>query len=334
VLGIGPDAHIRRLLAQSLHEMPLVGALKIDWLGDWATFGIDDAARPNAPPPLPAEGTDGDGGGLEQLVELPVFAGVEVRNLGAAAAFLAGARQIVESAAPGVIEWREAGKHRDVPFVAVRAGGEGGRSMAASFKDIALYYAFCKGTLTLSLAEAALRRRIDDCLDGRRPQPPAAGPDVDRHSAQLVVDVDMRERGPLWWRVVMMAARNNVGETDRWAPAAAEAVLRGAPGASPAAARALARRTFAAVPTTVEGKAYLLDDAGLRDPLRGTYRPLERRTWQDLVASDGAPLVRLLRTIAHLRSEVSFDDEPRIAGDKAPEPARSLHVKLRLATPM
>jgi hypothetical protein len=332
VLGIGPEAHLRRLLSQSLHEMPLVGALKIDWLGDWATFGIDDTARPNAPSLPSADGTGSSTGDVDEWVDLPIFAGVDVRNLAAAAAFLAGARQVVESAAPGVVEWREAGKHRDVPFVVVRAG-RGAGSMGASFKDLAVYYAFCKSSLTLSLSEAALRRRIDDCVDGRRPQPPPAGPDADRNSAQLVVDVDMRERGPLWWRAVLLAARNNVGGTDRWGPFAAEAVLRGAPGASPATARALARRTFGAVPTTVEGKAYVLDNDGLRDPVHGMYRPLERQTWQDLIGADGAPLVRLLRTISHLRSEVSFDDEPRIAGagDKAADPPRSLHVKLRLA---
>jgi hypothetical protein len=41
-----------------------------------------------------------------------------------------------------------------------------------------------------------------------------------------------------------------------------------------------------------------------------------------LLASDEAPFVRLMRAIARVRSEVSFDDEP--------EQARSLHVSLRL----
>src|SRR4029079_8504202 len=43
-VGLGPDAEIRRLLTQSLHELPLVGALKADWLGDWALLGMDDTA--------------------------------------------------------------------------------------------------------------------------------------------------------------------------------------------------------------------------------------------------------------------------------------------------
>ncbi len=329
VLGIGADASIRQLLSRSLREMPLVGALKIDWLGDWATFGIDDAARPDGEAVPVGDGTSQLDLALSQLSELPVFAGVEVRSPAAAVAFLAGARQVVESAAPGMIDWREAGKHRDVPFVAVRAARD--KSDLGAFKDISLYYTFCKGSLFLSLAEAALRRRIDDCVDGRRPQAPAAGSEPDPQSAQLVVDVDMRERGPLWWRLVMLATRNDWSRTDSWSHAAAEAVLRGAPGAPPAVTRALARRTLGAVPTTPEGQAYLLGEDGIRDPLRGLYRPSAPRTWQDLVAGEGAPLVRLLRTISHLRSEVSFDEEPRVAGEKPnADPARSLHVRLRL----
>src|SRR5205085_2551015 len=140
-------------------------------------------------------------------------------------------------------------------------------------------------------------------------------------------------RGPLWWRVVMLALRNNWSGDGRWAPAAAEALLRGAPGASPAAVEALALRTLGILPTTPEGRTYTLADDGLHDPARGRVRPPDQNRWQDAVAIDGAPLVRLLRTISHLRSEVSFDDEPRPAGQPPnTEPPRSLHVKLRLNT--
>ena len=63
---------------------------------------------------------------------------------------------------------------------------------------------------------------------------------------------------------------------ERWSLGAAEAVLRGAPGASPSVARLLARDTLGAVPVTPEGAAYVLADDGLRDPLRGV-RPSEPR---------------------------------------------------------
>jgi hypothetical protein len=60
--------------------------------------------------------------------------------------------------------------------------------------------------------------------------------------------------------------------------------------------------------------------------LRGVRGANDRPGIADLVASDESSFVRLARLIARARSEVAFDDEP---GSGA-QPARSLHVKLRL----
>src|SRR4029079_12259205 len=107
-------------LTKSLKELPLVGALKVDWLGDWATVGIDDLpGKPKAFDPNSSSGSFQRA--LDQLVELPIYAGVEVSSPPAAAAFLASVRQVVSGVAPGAIEWGEAGKHRGTAFVAVRS---------------------------------------------------------------------------------------------------------------------------------------------------------------------------------------------------------------------
>ena len=189
-IGIGADAEIRHLVTRSLREMPMIGSLKVDWLGDWAMVGVDDTATPASREAIKKEATTGvSDRSLRDLVDLPVYAGIEVRNLTAAVAFLAGARAIVDQAAPGSIQWGEAGRERDVPFVAVRAGG----AFAAETKDVALYYAFCKSALVLSLSESALRHRIDDCLDGRQPRTRSA---TGAEGPQWIFDLDMRERGP------------------------------------------------------------------------------------------------------------------------------------------
>jgi hypothetical protein len=325
-IGIGADAEIRHLLTRSLREMPMVGALKIDWLGDWALVGMDDTATPASRESLRKEASTGVSGAsgtsdrsLRDLIELPVYAGVEVRNMTAAVAFLTGARAIVDQAAPGTIQWGEAGRERDIPFVAVHAGS----AIAEETKDVTLYYAFCKSALVLSLSESALRHRIDDCVDGRHPRARSV---AGGEGPQWILDVDMRERGPLWWRLALMAASNQSASGARWSSATAEAVLRGAPGASPSVMRVLARDTLGAIPVTPEGHAYVLADDGLRDPLRGVRGANDRPGIADLVASDESPFVRLGRLIARARSEVAFDDEP---GSGA-QPARSLHVKLRL----
>jgi len=325
-IGIGADAEIRHLLAKSLREMPMIGALKVDWLGDWAMLGVDDTATPAARETIKKEATTGvTERSLHDLVELPVYAGIEVRNLTAAVAFLTGARAIVEQAAPGTIQWGEAGRERDVPFVAVRAGS----AIGTETKDVTLYYAFCKSALVLSLSESALRHRIDDCVDGRQPRTrSAAGAD----GPQWIFDLDLRERGPLWWRIALMAAGGQSTASVRWSTAAAEAVLRGAPGASPSVVRMLARDTLGAIPVTPEGYAYVLADDGLRDPLRGVRRGTEPMGVADLLASADSPFVRLARLIGRARSEVAFDDEPgsKPPGRAAVQPARSLHVKVQL----
>ena len=321
-LGIGPDAEIRQLLTRSLREMPLVGSLKADWMGDWALLGMDDTATPASREAIRKEATTGvSERSMRDLVELPVYAGIEVRNMTAAVAFLAGARHALEQAAPGAIRWAEAGRQRDVPFVAVRAGSAGGDET----RDVALYYAFCKSALVLSLSESALRRRIDDCLDGKQPRTRSS---AGSEGPQWILDMDVRERGPLWWRLALMAAAGSSSVNVRWSMAAAEAVLRAAPGASPSVVRALARDTLGAIPVTPEGYAYVLGDSGLHDPLRGARRASDRLGLVDLLASEESPFVRLVRLIAHARSEVAFDDEPKVG---AGAPARSLHVKLRLA---
>jgi hypothetical protein len=319
-IGIGPDAEIRQMLTSALRGLPLVGALKADWLGDWALLGMDDTATPASRDAIRKEATTGvSDRSLRDLVELPIYAGIEVRNMTAAVAFLAGARHVLEQAAPGAIQWGEAGRQRDVPFVAVRAGSAGG----AETRDVALYYAFCKSALVLSLSESALRRRIDDCLDGKQPRTRAA---AGSEGPQWIFDMDMRERGPLWWRLALIAASGRSTISERWSLAAAEAVLRGAPGASPSVVRMLARDTLGAIPLTPEGYAFVLADDGMRDPLRGTRRGSDKLGLHDLLASEESPFVRLGRLIAHARSEVAFDDEPRAAGSQA----RSLHIKLRL----
>ena len=321
-VGLGPDAEIRRVLTQSLHELPLVGALKADWLGDWALLGMDDTATPAAREAIKKElagGTPGERS-FQDLVELPIYAGVEVRNMTAAVAFLAWARHALEQAAPGAIQWAEAGKERNLPFVAVRAGSAVGEAT----RDIALYYALCKNALLLSLGESALRRRIDECLEGKQPRArAAAGGD----GPQWILDLDLRERGPLWWRLAILAAAGQAPASERWSVAAAEAVMRGAPGASPPVIRTLARDTLGAIPVTPEGHAYVLAEDGMHDPLRGARPGAGKAALTELLAGEESPFVRLGRLIAHARSEVSFDDEPKVGGQPA---ARSLHIKLRL----
>jgi hypothetical protein len=94
----------------------------------------------------------------------------------------------------------------------------------------------------------------------------------------------------------------------------------------------LARETLGAIPVTPEGYPYVLGEDGLYDPLRGPRRGGDKPGLPDLLASDESPFVRLGRLISRAHSEVAFDDEPgaKSTGRAGAQPARSLHVKLRL----
>jgi hypothetical protein len=325
-IALGPDAHIRRELASALRQVPLVGSLKVDWLGDWALVGMDDTATPAARDTIRKEAGTGAGErSFRDLIELPIYAGIEVRNMTAAVAFMAGARAVLEQAAPGAIHWGEAGRERGLPFVAVRAGSEENGEM----RDVAVYYSFCKSALVVSLSESALRHRIDDCLDGKQPRALSTTAAAKAEGPQWILDMDMRERGALWWRLALMAASGGASVSEHWSVAAAEAVLRGAPGSSPSVARTLARDALGAIPVTPEGHAYVLAEDGIHDPLRGVRRGTDKLGLADLLASEESPFVRLGRLIGHARSEVAFDDEGKPGPGGAPPP-RSLHVRLRL----
>ena len=142
----------------------------------------------------------------------------------------------------------------------------------------------------------------------------------------------MRERGPLWWRLAFMAASGQSTASARWSTAAAEAVLRGAPGASPSVVRMLARDTLGAIPVTPEGYAYVLAEDGLRDPLRGVRRGGDKLALADLLASEESPFVRLGRLDLARAQRGGVRRRARNQGDGGAggQPARSLHVKLRL----
>jgi hypothetical protein len=322
-LALGADAELRRDLRASTEDVPLVGRVDMDWLGGWATVGMDDAlwmGGTTAPNPNLLNESGRAASAFRLLHELPLFASVEVSRPAAAALFFAMARKEIDKAAPGMIRWGEGGRERDVPFVKVN-GGDAARSLAGGLEEINLYYAFCKNELLLSLSERTLRRRIGGCLDGRQPRAAPSPKPGGEAAAQATFEADVRDDGPLARFVISELAINGL-----WGRLAAqrlaEVVLRGAPELDPAAARVLARETFATDLATPAGHAYVLTDDGPRGvdeagPASGLGETGD-------VTPGARAVVELLR---HFRSDVAFDPEP--AGKGAPA-TRSLHVRLRL----
>ncbi len=353
-VGIGAMTEPRRWIRQLLAPSRAGRSSSIDWLGDWAMVGVDDSP---APPPS-GVARSGYAGPFDladllrsppestgQPLDLPVYAGVAVRDEAAADLFLRAART---GAALGEtpIDWRPRAPHRGIAITRVErmSPGAAGARMPP-FRPI--YYAVCRSTLALALGEETLRRRIDDCLDGRLPRLEAK-PKVKRAAAenarstgaeaapgaQLVVDVDLPPGGRVW----SLAG----GLLDRLAAAddgasVAETIFRGAPGLDAAGARALATAYLGGAPVTPEGAAYLWSDAGVVDPLRGTAhapRALaaaaatrDRRVDQPHLDPG---LRAWLDALAHARLEIAIDSEPALPAGPAMQSAH-LHLTARRA---
>jgi hypothetical protein len=343
-VGIGtaaePRRWIRQLLAPALPGRPSSS----DWLGDWVMAGVDESPAAALTGlrfgghaslldlaellrPVPASGGP--------RLELPLYAGVAVRDEAAAELFLRNARA---SLGPVPIDSRSLGAHRGIAITRVERGlARAAGARVPLFPPI--YYAVCRSTLTVALGEETLRHRIDDCLDGRLPRleakpklkrgqagNAAAGGDSSP-GAQLVADVDLPAGGAL--SAIAGGLIEQLATPDEGA-SAAEVIYRGAPGLDAAGARALAMAYLGGAPVTPEGAAYLWSEAGVVDPARGSAhapRP----------AAAGAPERRFdpirrawVDALAHARLEISFDGEPSTPGG-APMQSARLHLTVRRA---
>ncbi len=329
VLGIGQEAELRRFLSGTARHTPF-GQLGFDWLGDWAMGGVEDkpsvaqyaVRRRDMVSQRPAQDDDerhrrdeiGD------VFRLPLYGGVEVRSTAGAIAFLAGVKQTIDGAAPGLVEWTRI-DHRGVPIVRARPtpGTSESRKLAEQGAgDAAVYYAIAEGALVVSLQEAVIKRRIDERKDGRGPSSGKQG------DTQLVFDVATKATAPLG-RVLTWLLDHEVARSTNRSFDDAQALLLGAPElrTDPARYRAVAMATLGRVPLTPDGQQYTWTEDGVTDPQRGS---LLRVRWPKLPVA-GSAVERLVSSLVRLRGEVGFDEEP---GPTAPGGERlgSLHARV------
>jgi hypothetical protein len=243
-------------------------------------------------------------------LKLPVYAEVAVKSTAQAAIALAAVRVIANETIPGMFEWGEAARHREVPIVRVALKQELTRNLVGETPEVALYYAVTEGALILTLQPWLMDRLIDEQLDGTGPTArgvPAQPSQTSGGGAQLSVDIGS-DPGKALWSTIAWVLESQVLQSSRGASAsAAEALLRGAPeiAADPASVRALALATFGAMPVSPDGAAYTLGKQGIGDAARGTeYAPV----WPE-VPVNGSPVARVMQALARVQTQVAFDDE-------------------------
>jgi hypothetical protein len=251
------------------------------------------------------------------LATFPLYAQIAVKGAAQAAVALAAIRVVANETIPGMFEWGEVERYRDVPIVRIQLkkeiGGFGGEGSGLS-----LFYAVTSDAITLTLQDWVLRRLIDEGLDGR-----GAAASTDAGSPQASFSLASDPGKGLWTALAWMAEQDSLREARRSGDSAM-ALLRGAPEIADDehAERALALAYLGAIPMTIDGAPYTLSKDGLRDPARGTS---SAPRWPD-VPVPGSPLARIMQSLASFQSELSFDDEGK-DGDKR---MQSLHARVVL----
>jgi hypothetical protein len=337
-MGIGAESPLRRELSGFLAWASGAGSgIQLDWLGDYAMVGVADRAellaaarrqsrdmpieRPASAEELGRE--DGSHAALDALPGLPLYAVVGLRSRVATTVALTAVRQLVESVAPGEVQWAPFAAYRGVEVVRILGRDRG--------HEVALYYAMAGDALVLTFNRSVMRTLIEQTLDGKLlvPGKPAATPATRAKEGQVVVELAPSKKGSL--RTLLGWALTIASQEGSWrARAAAEAVLRGVPESAhkPERSAELSHAYLGATPLTPDGRHYWLAPEGISDPLRGSAHAPE---WPSVPTAE-SPAAQVLQALSRVRSDLSFDEEPQIS-QTAPNGVprlRSLRARLDL----
>jgi hypothetical protein len=228
-------------------------------------------------------------------------------------------RSVINEVAPGMVEWGEVSKYRDLPIVRVGMSKTMPMLPNRDISDaVALHYAQTGSAIVLALDVSTLEAVVDRMLDGKLPKGDAAG------ASQFVFEGRSGVGAPLW-TALLWAIQGQANDAQRSARRSAEILLLGDP-ATQIDPKAFVQRGvdyFGFTPVTSYGSTHFtLGPGGAGDPLLGTAMA---PTFVDLPIPD-SPVDRLMQRLTGVRGEVSFDKEPDPAGPNA----RSLHTRFSL----
>lgn len=330
VWAVGAESELRRDLDRTVRTLTGKGDIGLGWLGDWVMVGLDDGAglvelmakfddQAQLPPPRPSGSELEDLDLWQRVGKFPLYAVAEVKNPTMLVATLAAIKTTVESVAPGMVQWGEIARHRELPIVRVGVSPAAPllprREIADAF---AIHYVQTASAIVIGLDRESLTGVIDDLLDGRLPR---AGEASD---PQFVLQTSSRVGQPLW-TALLWALQGQANTAARSALRSAEILLRGDPEAT-RSEEGLARlglSYFGFSPANARGTSeFVLRPEGAADRVLGSAIV---PTFVELPIP-GSPIERLMQRLTAIRGEVSFDKEPDAAGAEA----RSLHTRFQI----
>jgi hypothetical protein len=329
VWAVGKDARLRGDLDGLMRAVSGKSDIGIGWLGDWVLLGVEDRAalvellakfddKVQLAAPRPKGGEFADSDLWRRLGKFPVYAAAEVKNPAALIATLTAIKATLNDVAPGMVDWSEVERYRDLAIVRVGVSRSAPLLPNRDIADaVALHYAQTGSAIALALDVSTLHTMIDRMLDERLPK-------GGEGEAQFVVEGHSDRGRPLWTALLwMIQGQANTAQAS--ARRSAEILLRGDPALQGDAA-ALARRGldyFGFTPVTAYGTTeFTLTPGGAGDPKLGSDAA---PVFVDLPVP-GSPVERLMQRLTGLRGEVSFDKEPEPAGANA----RSLHTRFSI----
>ncbi len=323
VIGIRPEASLRRELSSTARMFGIGERLTLDWLGDYALVGatsrneLANALRPYLARKLekPAEDRESfESQAAKALANLPAYAAVAVKSRLGAGVFLTAVRNMARQAAPGIATWTEAAPYRGNDVVAVR--------LTERQLEVVLYYALMKDALVLALNEVVLHQVIDQLTD-HPPQRDAPGAAGTANSGQLVLELSYDPKSALD-QVLTWLATAGLVEGAAWPRDLSRSFLLGTRDVPANLSDGLMRAYLGTLVVTPEGSPYRLSAEGIFDPVRGTpHHPV----WPK-VPVVGSSVERVLARLGRLRSSLAFDEEPTPA--TLTQKLSSLHARMRL----
>ncbi|MFT7624779.1 MAG: hypothetical protein ACI9WU_003969 [Myxococcota bacterium] len=169
--AVGREAKVRREL-ERVARWITSGPVNFNWLGDWVTMGARDEAAlfellmlTGVRPRKAGSERIRDRDVIARLNEAPLYMAVHIDNPLGLGLMLTAVRALAEGAAPGIITWHKAEKHRKVDVVRVEVNA--GQATGGEMPTFSLYYSIVKNVLVLALQPATLAWQIDAVLDGK-----------------------------------------------------------------------------------------------------------------------------------------------------------------------
>jgi len=318
VAHISPNAPERGSLRDALSGLGVLGKNKgLDWLGDWFVIRFDDsemygkAAKRALQRELDPGPNNAPGEEIEFLFQMPVTAGVAIRNPLVFAGVLTTLRGVVNTSAPGAVTWTALEpEYKGTTIVRVQAQLNGMIALARDPKRKepflpAIYYTILDGAWYVSLRLECIQDIIDRSAarkEGKLPKPETVPVNA---SLYLAPEAAGKTKEFVKFYLEMQTHRQALANEPSWYALYHSHLV---PPESPEdVSREIALQYLGFVPVSPDGAPYSYEkktDEIINEGQGSLRQPKLHET-----LAENAPLARLLSEFRTLRADLRFRED-------------------------